>query len=749
MKIFEFAQQIVCVLHLTNVGTDKTADKKTAIRKERAGQKNMEKDDIKKLVLQAAQGNKAAFGALYEETGRTVYFSCLKLLGDPQLAEDITQETYLTALQKLGTLAQPENFPAWVNRIGINLCKMHFRNNSAPEDNSEEIIEEIPDEGLIPEEYVSNDAKRKIIMDIIDTVLTEEQRRSVILYYFDMLTVPEIAEVMNCTTGTVTSRLSAARKKIKEAVLIYEENNNDRLHAVVPVFILSKLLNKEASNTVLPKLTVFTGSASAANAVSDSVTSTKTISGGKGMFSTVKAKVIAGVCAAAVVGGGITAAVVLSSNGSKDNDNDDGVVVVTESQKSSESSSAADNKADTAGDNSDKYWITGFKGSDPSDTLPQDIFGSKISVPVDLSAIDGGNAAMELYGDDIGKSGDIMSIDKMVGENTNVEITFVSSDESQTKYDLISGNPFDRDASVADILKENGWSITIPLEEAVDTSDWEYESYGSYSNKEDLDKIIDKMGCPTSIYMNSEYDGMDDYKCYTMYWENVDYTISLTVVETYSNYEEYDVVLDDFSVSDFTYYSKNYPQEEIHEKDGEAVFTSEYTGITTPGESTVNTDENRVKVYDDLKALDLTSDAALPKDISVSYKGIDHVFTGNELIDDVRAEMVDTPDDEYDSALCYGKTSSTMDNIIIFDFWLNSDHTLHKIRMSFTTESDCSIFGITKNSTPEEMAAILGTPEVSDRNGKDQFLDWKSDSMSVNAYYYDGVLQSIQAYFES
>lgn len=708
----------------------------------------MEKDDIKKLVLQAAQGNKAAFGALYEETGRTVYFSCLKLLGDPQLAEDITQETYLTALQKLGTLAQPENFPAWVNRIGINLCKMHFRNNSAPEDNSEEIIEEIPDEGLIPEEYVSNDAKRKIIMDIIDTVLTEEQRRSVILYYFDMLTVPEISEVMNCTTGTVTSRLSAARKKIKEAVLIYEENNNDRLHAVVPVFILSKLLNKEASNTVLPKLTVFTGSASAANAVPDSVTSTKTISGGKVMFSTVKAKVIAGVCAAAVVGGGITAAVVLSSNGSKDNDNDDGVVVVTESQKSSESSSAAD-KADTAGNNSDKFWITGFKGSDPSDTLPQDIFGSKISVPVDLSAIDGGNAAMELYGDDIGKSGDIMSIDKMIGENSDVEITFVSSDESQTNYDLTGANPFDRDASVADILKENSWSITIPLEEAVDTSDWEYESYGSYSNKEDLDKIIDKMGCPTSIYMNSEYDGMDDYKCYTMYWENVDYTISLTVVETYSNYEEYDVVLDDFSVSDFTYYSKNYPQEEIHEKDGEAVFTSEYTGITTPGESTVNTDENRVKVYDDLKALDLTSDAALPKDISVSYKGIDHVFTGNELIDDVRAEMVDTPDDEYDSALCYGKTSSTVDNIIIFDFWLNSDHTLHKIRMSFTTESDCSIFGITKNSTPEEMAAILGTPEVSDRNGKDQFLDWKSDSMSVNAYYYDGVLQSIQAYFES
>lgn len=707
----------------------------------------MEKEEIKTLVLQAAQGNRAAFGALYEETGRVVYFTCLKLLANAQLAEDITQETFLTALQKLGTLTNPENFQTWVNRIAINLCKMHFRGNTDPEENSEEILDDIPDEDLIPEEYVSNDAKRKIIMDIIDTVLTEEQRQSVILYYFDMLTVPEIADVMGCTTGTVTSRLSAARKKIKEAVLIYEENNNDRLHAAVPVFILSKLLMKEASTTALPKLTVFTSTA--ANAVPDNVTSTKTISGGKGMFSTVKAKVIAGVCAVAVVGGGITAAVMLSSNS---NDDDDDIVVVS-SQKDDDStvSKGDETVSDTADDNkdSDLYWIDGFNGGTPSASLDPNIFGSKISVPVDLSAIDGGNANMEMYGDDIGRSSDIMSVDKMIGENSDVEITFVSSDESHTNYDLTGANPFDRDASVADILKENSWSITIPLEEAVDTSDWEYESYGCYSNKEDLDKIIDKMGCPTSIYYNSDYESLDDYKGYTMYWENVDYTISLGVVETYSNYEEYDVVLDYFSASDFTYYSKNYPQEEIHEKDGEAVFTSEYTGITTPGESTVNTDENRVKVYDDLKTLDLTSDAALPKDISVNYKGIDHVFTGIELIDDVRAEMVDTPDDEYDSALCYGKTSSTVDNIIIFDFWLNSDHTLHEIRMSFATESDCSIFGITKNSTPEEMAAILGTPEVSDRNGKDQFLDWKSDSMSVNAYYYDGVLQSIQANFES
>lgn len=62
--------------------------------------------------------------------------------------------------------------------------------------------------------------------------------------------------------------------------------------------------------------------------------------------------------------------------------------------------------------NSNLYWIDGFNGGTPSDTLPQDIFGSKISVPVDLSAIDGGNANMKMYGDDIGRSSDIMSVDK-------------------------------------------------------------------------------------------------------------------------------------------------------------------------------------------------------------------------------------------------------------------------------------------------------------------------------------------------
>lgn len=279
----------------------------------------MEKEKIRRLVLQAGQGDRAAFGELYEETGRSVYFNCLKLLGNAQQAEDITQDTFMKALEKLDSLKEPENFSAWVNRIAINNCKMYFRKNPrTAEEESEKIIDDTPDSELIPDDYADSEEKRRIIMNIIDTALTDEQRQTIILYYFDMMSVAEIAEIMECSVGTVTSRLSAARKKIREAVLIYEKKNNDRLHAVMPIPVLSKIFMQECQHLKLPELSVFS-KASATEVVPDKNT-TISKSGGKGMFSTVKVKVIAGVVVLAVVGGGITAAVLANRDKTADAD---------------------------------------------------------------------------------------------------------------------------------------------------------------------------------------------------------------------------------------------------------------------------------------------------------------------------------------------------------------------------------------------------------------------------------------------
>lgn len=280
----------------------------------------MKKEKIRRLVLQAGQGDRAAFGELYEEMGRSVYFNCLKLLGNTQQAEDITQDTFMKALEKLDSLKEPENFSAWVNRIAINNCKMYFRKNPRiAEEESEKIIDDTPDSELIPDDYADSEEKRRIIMNIIDTALTDEQRQTIILFYFDMMSVAEIAEIMECSVGTVTSRLSAARKKIREAVLIYEKKNNDRLHAVMPIPVLSKIFMQECQHLKLPELSVFSNTAAAEDIVPEKKPTMRR-SGGKGMFSTVKAKVIAGVVVLAVVGGGITAAVLANRDRTADTD---------------------------------------------------------------------------------------------------------------------------------------------------------------------------------------------------------------------------------------------------------------------------------------------------------------------------------------------------------------------------------------------------------------------------------------------
>lgn len=355
----------------------------------------MEKEKIRRLVLQAGQGDRAAFGELYEETGRSVYFNCLKLLGNAQQAEDITQDTFMKALEKLDSLKEPENFSAWVNRIAINNCKMYFRKNPrTAEEESEKIIDDTPDSELIPDDYADSEEKRRIIMNIIDTALTDEQRQTIILYYFDMMSVAEIAEIMECSVGTVTSRLSAARKKIREAVLIYEKKNNDRLHAVMPIPVLSKIFMQECQHLKLPELSVFS-KASATEVVPDKNT-TISKSGGKGMFSTVKAKVIAGVVAVAVVGGGITAVVLANRDKTADADKPN-TAVQTDAQGEVNEQEIEDNlnELDENADNEDNVTDDDASGTNSNSELEMAVY----TVSDEIKNADLSSGLVQLNGD--------------------------------------------------------------------------------------------------------------------------------------------------------------------------------------------------------------------------------------------------------------------------------------------------------------------------------------------------------------
>ena len=279
----------------------------------------MNENNWRTTVEAAGRGDEKAFETLYRETERSVYFTCLKLLKNEDNAKDIMQDTYMTAIRKLPQLEDGAKFPEWINRIAINKCKDLFRRTT--DDSLDEMtdmgFDPKDDENLIPEDYVTDDVKRQVVMDIINNVLSDVQRQTVILYYYDRLTLEDIADVMDCPMKTVSSRLVSAREKIREAVLIYEKANDDRLHAMVPVPILTKILRMEAQKISVPDipLSVFTGSLTDASAAASANTATS-IAGGSTKMSFITGKVIAGVTAGIIAAGGITAAVV---HNSKDN----------------------------------------------------------------------------------------------------------------------------------------------------------------------------------------------------------------------------------------------------------------------------------------------------------------------------------------------------------------------------------------------------------------------------------------------
>ncbi len=277
--------------------------------------------NISEFAKLAAKGDRAAFDSLYEQTKSGVWFTCINLLKNEENAKDIMQDTYLAAFENLSSLTDFSGVQSWLNRIAANKCKNYIKSksNSALVEDSEEILENIPDDKLIPEEYVTDMAKRKIIMDIIEKSLSEEQYRTIILYYFDEMTAAEIAELMDCHRKTVLYRLKTARLKIKEEVMRYEEKNKDRLHAVVFVPLLTQLLRLEAENTSVPNVPIkFNVPPNTQKSVPSNAAASAAKQGGKTMLNTLKAKIIAGACAAAVVGGGVTAGVVIS-NSSKNN----------------------------------------------------------------------------------------------------------------------------------------------------------------------------------------------------------------------------------------------------------------------------------------------------------------------------------------------------------------------------------------------------------------------------------------------
>ena len=264
---------------------------------------------IKELVSSAKSGNKKAFDKLYKLTSNDVWFTCVSLLKDEENAKDIMQETYITAFLKLDTLKDEEKFCGWLTAIATNKSKNKLKGKVEYQIDDEVLITEAEtDELMLPEEYINKAEKRKVLLQIIEDTLSFNQYQVVLMFYFDEMSISEIAQGLEISEGTVKSRLNSSRAKMKTAIEDYEKKSGDKLHGVVVVPFFTTIFKEEAKSLAVPNITIKlpngqTLATSATKGIATGAKSTVSSIVKATATATVKTKVIAVVCGATILAG--------------------------------------------------------------------------------------------------------------------------------------------------------------------------------------------------------------------------------------------------------------------------------------------------------------------------------------------------------------------------------------------------------------------------------------------------------------
>ena len=180
----------------------------------------MKNDDVK-LIQRILAGDEDAFGHLITKYQKRVHAHAWRKTGDFQIAEDITQETFLQVYQNLETLEEPIRFPKWLYTIVDRLCIAWFRKNRLQTQLLEEThISEIETEvysRYVTTEHAETTAEAQ--SDLVKKLLTklkENDREVITLYYFEEMTSSEIGTFLGVSENTIKSRLHRARQRLRK-----------------------------------------------------------------------------------------------------------------------------------------------------------------------------------------------------------------------------------------------------------------------------------------------------------------------------------------------------------------------------------------------------------------------------------------------------------------------------------------------------------------------------------------------------
>ncbi len=183
------------------------------------------------LIKMSQKGDIDSFETLIKDYKKVAYNIALKYLRNKEDAEDVSQESLIKVFKNINKFNMNSSFKTWMYRIVVNSC-LDFKRKKKEKTVSvdqpfhsgyDEFYMELEDEKSSPEEIVDRKLTSEMVMDAIEK-LDDDFKSIIILRDINDFTYDEISRILTCNIGTVKSRISRGRQKLKE---ILEENMKD------------------------------------------------------------------------------------------------------------------------------------------------------------------------------------------------------------------------------------------------------------------------------------------------------------------------------------------------------------------------------------------------------------------------------------------------------------------------------------------------------------------------------------------
>ena len=173
------------------------------------------------LIQRVLDGDDTAFSTLVKKYQKSVHALAWRKIGDFHIAEDITQDTFLKAYQRLSTLKEPQSFASWLYVIVANHCNTWLRKKrlwtqSLERTSSTELEKATYSNYVIAEnERATAEAQREVVKKLL-AKLQESDRTVITLYYLGGMTYEEISKFLGVSVSAIKNRLYRARQHLKK-----------------------------------------------------------------------------------------------------------------------------------------------------------------------------------------------------------------------------------------------------------------------------------------------------------------------------------------------------------------------------------------------------------------------------------------------------------------------------------------------------------------------------------------------------